>query len=372
MTTFTIWFPIAICALTCTLYCMALLMKWFRPKRKYPALKYGILTFSFFTVMVLLLWWFKFTHATPDECWQEKTKRTDTVIVFGFGYVIDENGNMLPGEANKVLYDMAVSYADTPVLNLIMQEGVMVAARADANQYPFTRNLIRMHPIITVHDVNTLAAARYAIQQMDRLNVKSAVVYAHSMQLARAVYDLKKIAASNTHWQDYEFITPKICSTPFPHNSAQWRTRYKLVYFPWELGARVYESLYFKYLYCELSGTHKHEERGSVGELVNKEEKGLIMDNAQQVKQKGFFKNLCYYLVVISIFIINIAFILLFAEFFTWEDDLLHKYAKDKSGVELISGCLGLIWPGALVMILLSSSARYHFFLFLKEKFWGG
>ena len=333
MTTFTIWFPIVICSLTCTLYCMALLMKWFRPKRKYPALKYGILTFSFFTVMVLLLWWFKFTHATPDECWQEKTKKTDTAILFDFGYVIDENGNMLPGKANKVLYDMAVSCADTPVLNLIMQEGVMVAARADANQYPFRRNLIRMHPIITVQDVNTLAAARYAIQQMDRLNVKSAVVYAHSMQLARAVYDLKKIAASNTHWQDYEFITPDIRSTPFPHNSAQWRTRYKLVYFPWELGARVYESLNPTYGYGN--------EDGSKLIAAKKEKKSVGVEEDSSTKPKISSKLL--FIIIVIYLSVSLLFIIYF-------------YAGDVNFIAAI--ILGLLWPlviefGVVLMFLL-------------------
>jgi hypothetical protein len=116
------------------------------------------------------------------------------------------------------------------------------------------------------------------------------------------------------------------------------------------------------------SGTNKHEERGSVVELVNKEEKGLIMENAQQVKQKGIFRILSKFLIVISIVIVNISFVLLFTKFFIWEDNLMHKYAKDKLEIELFSGCLGFIWPCALVLILTSSISRYNFFLFLKEK----
>jgi len=311
MTTFIIWLPIVFIVLTCGLIGVALLMKKLRPKRNYPVLNYATLIITSLTIVVLLLWCFKISNATPGKGWEEKAKTTDTAILFGFGYVIDDYGNMLPGEANQVLYNMAVGYAETPVLNLIMQEGVMVAALADAHHYPFTRNLIRMHPIIHGEDVNTLAAARYAIQQMERLHVKSAVVYAHSMQLARAVYDLEKLAASNSCWRDYEFITPDIQSTPFPRKSAQRRTRSMLNYFLWEIGARVYESLYLKYANDKEDGT----------EFANtkKESKIIELDDNKDVKQKANSK-VPYYLSVIyivgAIFVGFILFILLILGFF--------------------------------------------------------
>ena len=118
----------------------------------------------------------------------------------------------------------------------------MVAALRDTTHYPFTRNLVRMHPHETGIDVNTFAAAKFAIREMERLKVKSAVVYAHNMQLARAVYDLKSIAASEENRKNYKFITPSVGSTPFPCKSEQWRTRCRLCYFPRELGGRVFES----------------------------------------------------------------------------------------------------------------------------------
>jgi hypothetical protein len=247
-------------------------------------MKYGMLISTPFTIVVLLLWYFLILNATPDEGWQEKTKTTDTAILFGFGYVLDENGNMLPGEANQVLYDLAVANIGTSVLHLIMQEGVMVAALADTNPHTFTRDLIRMHPLIPGQDVNTLAAARYAIRKMDSLNVTSAVVYAHSMQLARAVYDLKRLIAIDTLGRNYEFFTPDIQSTPFPPKSAQWRTRCMLFYFPWELGGRVIESL-------QLNSISK-----------SKEEEVLIMGNDQNVKQKGNSKSIYFLFVLLLVY----------------------------------------------------------------------
>jgi len=352
MTTFIIWFPIVFFALTVVFISVALLMKKLRPKRNYPVLNYTTLVTTSLTIVVLLLWCFKISNATPSKGWEEKAKTTDTAILFGFGYVIDEYGNMLPGEANQVLYNMAVGYAETPVLNLIMQEGVMVAALADAKHYQFSRNLIRMHPITTGKDVNTLAAARYAIQQMERLHVKSAVVYAHSMQLARAVYDLEKLAASKSCWRDYEFITPDIQSTPFPRKSAQWRTRSMLNYFLWEIGGRAYESLYLKYVNDKEDGT----------EIVNakKESKVFGMDDNKDVKQKANPKVPYYLIVIYSVGAIFVGFIL-FITCVLYHDEYYRFTLYDLLQIVLFS----IFWPIILFILLI---VGFFFWIFRKEK----
>ena len=311
MTTFDIWFPIVICGLTGALYFVALTIKFFRPKRKYPALKYGILSLTLLSVTVLLLWMFIFLKATPGINWQELTKETDTAILFGFGFEKDTNGDMTPGAANQELYNQAVKNAGTKTLHLIMQEGVMVAARCDVNQYPFKRNLVRMHPHVPGKDVNTLAAAGFAIKEMERLKVKSAVVYAHDMQLARAVYDLKSIAASEPRWKDFRFITPDVGATPFPRKSEQLRTRCKLCYFPWELGARVYESLSLK--------------KG----------KALPMDDKTHVQQKEESK-----IPVLLIVIYGVVAFLLLGSVFTEKHDRLFVFL------------FVLIWPIAIPLVL--------------------
>jgi len=239
MTTFTAWLPAIICLATLLLYLIAMKTKIIKPKSKKSAWGFGFLVLAISVFVVLFLWWHFFIYAIPSKNWKEQTKKTETAILFGFGYNMCK-GRMLPGKANQALYDQAVNSAGTPVLHLIMQEGVMVAALRDTNQYLFTRNLIRMHPHNDSIYISTFEAAEYALHKMDSLGVKSAVVYSHSMQLARSVYILKQVAASNPRWKDFEFITPCIYATPFPRKSVQLHTRCKFIYFFWELASRPY------------------------------------------------------------------------------------------------------------------------------------
>ena len=186
----------------------------------------------------MLIWRLFFTNATPSEKWREKAKETNTVILFGFGYDTCKCGLMRPGNANEALYKMAINNAgkDIGTLHLIMQEGVRVAAIYDINPHEFIRDFIPMHPHDSTY-ITTLIAAKYAILKMDSLGVKKAVVYAHSMQLKRAVYDLRRIADSEPRWKDMEFITPEIRSTPFPCCSVHKHTRSVFLFYPREIFA---------------------------------------------------------------------------------------------------------------------------------------
>jgi len=231
MTTFSAWLPLLICALILGLYIWALIKKIIRPKHLFSALAYGVLVIITSIPVVSLVWLSFFEGAKPDNNWQNEVQTSQTAIIFGFGYEWDYKCEMLPGASNWALYRQAMKDADYQ--HLIMQEGVLVAARKD---YARTKdkNIIQMHPL-SIGYVNTLVAAKYAIMKMERLGVKRAVVYAHDLQLARAVYDLKRIAASDPRWQDMEFITPCIPPVPFSEHSAQCHTRCKLIYYPIEL-----------------------------------------------------------------------------------------------------------------------------------------
>jgi hypothetical protein len=135
---------------------------------------------------------------------------------------------MLPDSANIALYRQAT--AEAVYKNLIMQKGVLVTACNDS-----MHTNVLMHPHVKGFYVNTLRAAKYALLKMDSLKVKRAVVYAHNQQLARAVYDLTRVAASNPLWKDMEFITPCIPATPYPCNSVDWHTRHEVLYLPVEV-----------------------------------------------------------------------------------------------------------------------------------------
>ena len=228
MTTFSAWLPLLVCALILSLYICALKKKIIRPKHYFSSLGYGILIAGA-SVFAVSLVWLSFFEVVNH--WQNKLQSSQTAIIFGFGYEWDFKCSMLPGASNQALYLQAMT--DGGFQHLIMQEGVLVAARKD---YERTRgkNIIPMHPL-SLGYVKTLVAAKYAILKMDSLGVKRAVVYAHNLQLARAVYNLKRIAASDPRWRDMEFITPCIPLVPFPKHSAQWHTRCKVIYYPIEL-----------------------------------------------------------------------------------------------------------------------------------------
>ncbi|HUW05008.1 MAG TPA: hypothetical protein VMW01_01995 [Williamwhitmania sp.] len=183
-----------------------------------------------FITFFLVPWFFGgYLHGKPSADWRTRARQANTAIIFGFGYGTDGEGNMTPSVANQTLLDSAL--AQTNATYLIMQEGVYVAAE-EAKQHGTlgNRQLIRIHLHTVGKDVNTLQAAKFAVLQMEKLGVKQAVVYAHDLQLARAVFDLQRVAASNPKWHDMKFIFPKISKTPSPSDSNQLRTRWRVVY----------------------------------------------------------------------------------------------------------------------------------------------
>ena len=220
------------------LYLVALRKKFVTFKRKFSSCWAGCLVLATAATAIVLLWGAFVVDAVPTPNWENEARKTTVAILFGFGYEEDEDGSMLPGAANKALYRQAMS--DANYKYLIMQEGVMAAARDNSVQ-----TKIRMHPHFTTaivdgkrvkgQYVNTFVAAEYALMKMDSLRVKRAVVYAHNRQLARAVFDLKRIAASNPKWQEMVFITPEICKTPYPYRSSQRHTCCEIIYLPIEI-----------------------------------------------------------------------------------------------------------------------------------------
>ncbi len=183
-----------------------------------------------FIIFFFVPWLFSSSlKGKPDEDWLTKAKETNTAIIFGFGYGRDENGEMTPEASNRFLYEL--SKKQTNAKFLIVQEGVYVATLEDSISIrSHSIKLVSMHPLNLKEDINTFEAAKYAIMQMEKLGQTQAVVYAQNLQQKRALADLKRIAASNSAWKNFTFISPFIPNTPFPSHSAQWRTRYKVVY----------------------------------------------------------------------------------------------------------------------------------------------
>jgi hypothetical protein len=202
---------------------------------------------SVFIIFFLVPWFFSgYLNSKPDENWQTKAMQANTAIIYGFGYGEDESGKMTAEASNQALYELARKQMNMKYL--IMQEGVYIAAMNDSI---FVRSgniqLVRMHPLDLKKDVNTIDASKYALIQMEKLGQSKAVIYAHSLQVKRAVADLRKIASSYPKWKNFEFIIPDIPETPFPKHSAQWRTNNKIIYRAIELYySRVRDAWCFK------------------------------------------------------------------------------------------------------------------------------
>lgn len=205
---------------------------WKMPASTWEKIFFSLISIfaGIFIIFFLVPWLFcSYLNGKPDCNWQEKSKQVNTAIIFGFGYGIDENGKMTPEVSNQFLFELSRKQMKSKYL--IMQEGVYIAAVKDSiSDRSENFQLIRMHPLNLKKDVNTFEASKYAIMQMEKLGQSRAVVYAHSLQVKRAIADLRKIADTNIKWKNFEFIAPDIPDTPFPKHSAQWRTQSKIIY----------------------------------------------------------------------------------------------------------------------------------------------
>jgi hypothetical protein len=221
---------------------------WHISQQTWERLIYSAISFFALVIVVFYLipgiFYMSF-HLHPTPNWHEKAKKTDAALIFGFGFGTDEKGNITPEGANQFLYDLAMQ--QTRIRYLIMQEGVYAAAIKDGDRLRRNKTEpIRMHPHNPKKDVNTYEASRDAILKMDSLHLKRTVVYAHPMQLKRAVADLRRIAAGNPRWKEIEFIVPFIPSTPFPKKTTQKRTNNKVIYRAVELYySRVRDAWYY-------------------------------------------------------------------------------------------------------------------------------
>jgi hypothetical protein len=160
-------------------------------------------------------------RAGPTPGWQARLAEVDTAIVFGFG--IESEGDGRAGAANRFLADWTLERSRATTL--IVQEGVLIAAGKGGRQYGAPgRTVLRMHRHNAEY-VDTLDAAACALEQMERLGRRRALVVAHDLQLARAVADLHRVAQTNPRWRDMEFVVPAVPPTPFPAGSVHWHTR---------------------------------------------------------------------------------------------------------------------------------------------------
>ena len=134
-------------------------------------------------------------RATPTPGWQQQTAKVDTVLVFGFGIESDAQERIQPGAANRALLDWALDRRHGGTM--LVQEGVLAAANEEPRGGRLaTWDVRRMHRHLPGVYVDTLHAAYCAVEQMERLGRRRALVVTHDLQLARAAADLRRVAAA--------------------------------------------------------------------------------------------------------------------------------------------------------------------------------
>jgi hypothetical protein len=167
----------------------------------------------------------KWLSASPTEDWKRKAKEVDTTIILGFGYAVDKAGAMKPGKANRELLDWTMAHTQASII--LVQEGVWVAAcDGDAETCSKAgRQIRRIHRHCPETYLNTLDTACCALQVMERLGKKEAVLVTHDVQLRRAVWDFERVKRSREAWQDVRFVVPDMPDIAYPADSVHLQTR---------------------------------------------------------------------------------------------------------------------------------------------------
>lgn len=166
---------------------------------------------------------------TPSPLMRAKPTRdqeADTAIILGFGFVM-VRGQMRPGAANQFLLDWTIENQSSQVKTILVQEGVWVAGGAGTLK-GLGINIKRIHQHDPEIYVNTLDTAFCAIQQLQQLGKKKAMLVAHDLQLQRVAWDFEHV--SQELCPECIFVIPNIPDTPYPANSVHYQTRNEFIY----------------------------------------------------------------------------------------------------------------------------------------------
>lgn len=178
------------------------------------------------------------THPKGDD------RGVEVAVILGFGYEEANTGEMKPGVANEFLLNWVLeNYPKVQIL--LVQEGVwaVVCETSAATCRIEGVKLLRIHRHDPDLDVNTLDTAVCAIERMNGLGERKAILVAHDLQLWRVAGDFER--AKQSLCRDCEFVIPNVPDTPYPTHSVQWRTRSEYIYRFMEILARFRDSELF-------------------------------------------------------------------------------------------------------------------------------
>jgi hypothetical protein len=187
-----------------------------------------------YTLLFLLLVGFlplnRWLRARPTKDWRRKAREVNTAIILGFGYEEDECGDMKPGKANEELLNWTI--ANTQATTILVQEGVWVAAcdSSEKECMKSGRQIRRIHRHCPRKYLTTLDTAFCAMQELEKLGKKEAVLVTHDLQLRRAVWDFEAVKQTRDNWQDFTFVVPEMPDVLYAGHSVHWQTRSEWVW----------------------------------------------------------------------------------------------------------------------------------------------
>jgi hypothetical protein len=171
--------------------------------------------------------------AKPSENYQNLQKNASVVIAFGFGIQENKDSSLSAGPANDSIMKWLMD--NTNPKYIIAQKGCQISKYCNKNA-----QIVEMHPHGRKY-VNTFEASIFALQKLDSLNTNeilpnhNVVIVAHSDQLRRASWIIKKIYDNKYPGSAFIFITPDLPQMPYLDKSSQLHTKNEYLYMLVEL-----------------------------------------------------------------------------------------------------------------------------------------
>lgn len=192
----------------------------------------GLVTLGYWTIYTLVLLLLVsllplegLLRPRPTAYWKKEAEEAPIVIILGFGYQKDDNGQMKPGPANEHLLRWA--FENTNAATFLVQEGVWIAACDSSAQLCEVsgRQLRRIHTHSEAQYLNTLETAYCALGAMQELGKEKAVLVTHPSQLQRTLWDFEAVKGAREQWAGFRFIVPNMPDIPYVPGSVHCHTR---------------------------------------------------------------------------------------------------------------------------------------------------
>ena len=189
-----------------------------------------------------------------SRCVSEPAEGVDTAILLGLGFKM-RGPVMEPGPANQDIWEAAsqtrgigVFLVQDAFIKAAMDSGFRLVERTEPDADPMKdvwadddgRVVRRIHPHTPGQHVNTFAAAQRALDRMQDLGKKRALLFAHDMHLPRAAWVFRRLRKSGHGDLRVDVACVQRPMRLDPESDQKW-TRSAFRYSCYEQGARLNE-----------------------------------------------------------------------------------------------------------------------------------